>query len=157
MEDELAAVDPADRQLPMELEQDTMSVLPLNMLDGEIVTLRASFTTNRKAIDEAKDEILEQVDAIKQAKARDANKSVILKYTKLLDSLLDDGDKKLNFFTEQVDALLLKLEMLILKLENSDAHEHARVVLVRNKLVGDAKPYKRIFIKLRVKYVICSG
>ena len=81
VEDELAAVEPADRQLPMELEQDTISVLPLNMLDGEIVTLRASFTTNRKAIDEAKDEILEQVDEIKQAKERNAPESVIMRYT----------------------------------------------------------------------------
>ena len=42
--------------------------------------------------------------------------------------------------------------MLILKLENSNPQEHARVVGVRNKLVGEAKPYKRIFIKLRVQY-----
>ena len=116
VEDELAVDSPADGQLLMEQEQNTMSVLPLNMLDGEIVTLRASFITNRKALDEVKDEITEQVDEITQAKARNAPKPVLIRYTKLLDSLLDDGDRKLNLFTEQVDALLLKLEMLILKL-----------------------------------------
>ena len=139
VEDELSVEDPADSQLLV--EQDTMSVLPLNMLDGEIVKLRSSFITNRKFLDDVKDDIQEQVEVINQAKARIAPKPVIIRYTKLLDSLLDDGDKKLNTFTEQTDALLHRMEILLLKLENSDPHEHARVVLVRNKLVGDSKPY----------------
>ena len=54
VEDDLAAESPADTQLT--LEQGTMSVLPLNMLDGEIVTLRSSFITNREALDEVKDD-----------------------------------------------------------------------------------------------------
>ena len=77
VEDELSVDSPADGQLLIEQEQGTMSVLPLNILDEEIVTLRASFITNRKALDEVKDEITEQVDEITQAKARDAPKPVL--------------------------------------------------------------------------------
>ena len=75
VEDELSVENPADSQLT--LEQDTMSVLPLNMLDGEIVTLRSSFITNRKFLDDVKDDIQEQVEVINQAKARNAPKPVI--------------------------------------------------------------------------------
>ena len=140
VEDELSVEDPADSQLLV--EQDTMSVLPLNMLDGEIVKLRSSFITNRKFLDDVKEEIQDQMEVINQAKERNVGKPVMIRYTKILDSLLNDGDKKLNTFTEQTDALLHRMEMLILKLENSDPQEHARVVVVRNKLVGEAKPTK---------------
>ena len=38
-----------------------------------------------------------------------------------------------NIFTGETDALLHRLEMLILRLENTNPPEHARVVIVRNK------------------------
>ena len=84
--------------------------------------------------------------------ARNVAKPVLIRYTRVLESLLADGDKKLNIFTEETDSLLHRLEMLILRLENTNPAEHARVVIVRNKLVGDAKLYKGIFRKMRVQH-----
>ena len=129
-----------------------MSVLPSDLLDGEIVKLRSSCTASRKYLDDVKEEIDEQVQVIVQAKARDVAKPVLIRYTRVLETLLADGDKKLNIFTGETDALLQRLEMLILRLENTNPPEHARVVIVRNKLVGDAKPYKGFFRKMRVQH-----
>ena len=68
-----------------------MSVLPMDMLDGEIVKLRSSFITNRKFLDDVKDEIQDQVEVINQAKERNVAKPVMIRYTKILDSLFFTG------------------------------------------------------------------
>ena len=64
----------------------------------------------------------------------------------------NDGDKLLNTFTESNNALLLRLEMLLLRLEGPNPEEYKRVEAVRNLLVGQAVPYKGMFRKLRVKH-----
>ena len=92
------------------------------------------------------------MEVVKQAKGRNVPRPVMIQYTRVLESLLADGDKKLNIFTEETDSLLQRLEMLILRLETTNPAEHARVVIVRNNLVGNAKPYKGIFRKMRVQH-----
>ena len=65
--DEISADIPAGDQLLV--RQDTMSVLPADLLDSEIVRLRSSCTANRKYLHYVRDEIEEQVEVMKQAKA----------------------------------------------------------------------------------------
>ena len=89
--DEISAENPAGDQLLV--GQDTMSVLPADLLDSEIVKLRYSCTANRKYLDDVKDEIDEQVEVVIQARARNVAKPVRIRYTRVLESLLADGDK----------------------------------------------------------------
>ena len=132
--------------------QDAMSVLPTDLLDSEIVRLRASLTALRKSLDDVMSEIEDQVEVVKQARGRNVPREFLIQYTKVLQSLLTDGDKKLNSFTEGTDLLLQRLEMLILRLETTNPEEHKKVVIVRNNLVGNARPYKGIFRKMRVQH-----
>ena len=148
--DEISADGPAGNQSTV--GQDTMSVLPTHLLDSEIVRLRSSLTALRKSLDDVVSEIEEQVEVVKQAKGRNVPRPVMIQYTKVLESLLIDGDRKLNSFSEGTDSLLQRLEMLILSLETTNPEEHKKVVIVRNNLVGNARPYKGIFRKMRVQH-----
>ena len=140
----------ADHQLT--IEQVNMNVPPKDLLDSEIVRLRASLTASRKSLDDLMSEIADQVDIIKQARGRNGPRAVWIQYTKILQTLLENGDKKLNSFTECTDLLLQRLEMLLLRLETSNPEEHKKVEMVRNNLVGNARLYKGMFRKLRVQY-----
>ena len=139
----------ADPQLAT--EQGNMSA-PKDLMDSEIVRLRASVTASRKLLDDLNSEIVEQVQIVNDAAGRNGPRAVLVRYTKVLESLFNDGDKLLNTFTESNNDLLLRLEMLLLRLEAANPDEYKRVEGVRNHLVGQAVPYKGMFRKLRVKH-----
>ena len=96
----------ADPQLTT--EQGNMNVAPKDLMDSEIVRLRASVTASRKLLDDLNSEVVEQVEIVNEAKGRNGPKAVLVQYTKVLESLFDDGDKLLNTFTESDGALLLR-------------------------------------------------
>ena len=139
----------ADSQLTT--EQENMSA-PKDLMDSEIVRLRASVTASRKLLDDLNSEIDEQVQVVNDAKGRNGPRALLVQYTKVLEGLFNDGDKLLNTFTESNNALLLRLEMLLLRLEGANPEEYKKVEAVRNLLVGQAVPYKGMFRKLRVKH-----
>ena len=74
--DEISADSPAGDQLLV--GQDTMSVLPADLLDSEIVRLTSSLTADRKYLDDVVSEIEEQVEVVKQAKARNVARPVMI-------------------------------------------------------------------------------
>ena len=123
----------ADSQLTT--EQENMSA-PKDLMDSEIVRLRASVTASRKLLDDLNSEIDEQVQVVNDAKGRNGPRALLVQYTKVLEGLFNDGDKLLNTFTESNNALLLRLEMLLLRLEGPNPEEYKRVEAVRNLLVG---------------------
>ena len=123
----------ADSQLTT--EQENMSA-PKDLMEPEIVRLRASVTASRKLLDDLNSEIDEQVQIVNDAKGRNGPRALLVQYTKVLEVLFNDGGKLLNTFTESNNALLLRLEMLLLRLEGANPDEHKRVEAVRNHLVG---------------------
>ena len=142
----------ADSQLTT--EQDNMSD-PKDLMDPEIVRLRASIAVSRKLLDDQKSEINEQVKVVNEAKERNGPKAILIQYTKVLEVLLKDGDKILQSFNESNNALLPLLEMLLLRLEGTNPDEHKSVESVRNLLVTNTVPYKGMFRKLRVQHEGC--
>ena len=139
----------ADSQLST--EQDNMSD-PKDLMDPEIVRLRASIAVSRKLLDDQKSEINEQVKVVNEAKERNGPKAILIQYTKILEVLLKDGDKILQSFNESNNSLLPLLEMLLLRLEGSNPDGHKSVESVRNLLVTNTVPYKGMFRKLRVQH-----
>ena len=139
----------ADSQLTT--EQENMSA-PKDLMDPEIVRLRASVAVSRKLLDDLKSEIDEQVQVVNGAKGRNGPKAILVQYTKILEVLFKDEDKILQTFTESSNALLPLLEMLLLRLEGPNPDEHKRVEAVRNLLVANTVPYKGMFRKLRVQH-----
>ena len=114
---------------------------PKDLLDSEVVRLRASLTASRKSLDDLKTEVLDQAEIVNGVRARNGPKALLNQYIKVLQSLLQDGDKLLNIFNEGNTSLLQRLEMLLLRLETSNPDEHKKVEAVRNNLVGQALPY----------------
>ena len=147
-EGESADIELTTQQAKME------NVVPKDLMDSEILRLRASVTASRKLLDDINSEIVEQVETVTEAKGRNGPKAVLVQYTKVLEGLFDKGDKLLNTFTESNGALLERLEMLLLllRLEGVNPDEHKKVEAVRNNLVGQALPYKGMFRKFCVKH-----
>ena len=97
----------------------------------------------------------DQVGIVKAATERAAHKSTILRYKQALKDIIEEGDQKLNIFLETNGELVEKLEALILILtaaENPDLL--ARATSLRDRVVGEAIPYRNYFKKLLVEHEI---
>ena len=138
----------AERELTSQQENMENSTLK-DLMDAEILRLRASDTASRKKLDDICGEVADQVKVVTAAKTKP--KDILVQYTKVLEDLFDKGDKLLATFTENNGTLLEKLEMLLLRLEGVP-DEHQRVEAVRNTIVGQAQPYTGMFRKLRVQH-----
>ena len=71
----------ADPQLTT--EQGHMNVAPKDLMDGEIVRLRAAVKASRKLLDDLNSEVVDQVEIVNQAKGRNGPKAVLVQYTKV--------------------------------------------------------------------------
>ena len=81
-----------------------------------------------------------------------------MQYTKALMDLLENGDKLLSSFNTKNGSLLEKLELLLLRFETLDPEQHSKVKSIRDKLVGEAHPYRDRFRKLKIEHEeILSG
>ena len=90
-------------------EQAGMSCPLKDLLDGEIVRLRASLTASRKSLDDLKTEVLDQAETVQGVRARNGPKALLNQYIKVLQGLLQDGDKLLNTFDEGNTSFLQRL------------------------------------------------
>ena len=133
-------------------------VVPKDLQDPQIMLLRASVTSARKDLDDIMVEVDDQVAHIKAAKGRATPKAAMMQYRKALLDLLENGDKLLVSFNTKNGSLLEKLELLLLRFETSDPEQHTKVKSIRDKLVGEAHPYRGRFRKLRIEHEkILSG
>ena len=81
-----------------------------------------------------------------------------MQYTKALMDLLENGDKLLSSFNTKNGSLLEKMELLLLRFETSDPEQHSKVKSIRDKLIGEAHPYRGRFRKLKIEHEeILSG
>ena len=73
---------------------------PKDLMDSEILRLRASVTASRKLLDDINSEVTKQVEIVTAAQGRDGPKAALVQYNKVLEDLFDKGDKLLATFTE---------------------------------------------------------
>ena len=72
----------ADHQLTT--EQGNMSA-PKDLMESEIVRLRASVTASRKLLDDLNSEVDEQVQIVNDAKGRNGPRALLVQYTKVFN------------------------------------------------------------------------
>ena len=58
----------------------------------------------------------------------------------------------LTSFNTKNGSLLEKLELLLLRFETSDPEQHSKVKSIREKLVGEAHPYRGQFRKVKIEH-----
>ena len=58
------------------------NVAPKDLMDSEILRLRASVTASRKLLDDINSEVVEQVEIVTEAKGRNRPKAVLVQYPK---------------------------------------------------------------------------
>ena len=128
-------------------------VVPKDLQAPKIMLLRASVTSARKGLDDITAEIEDQVVLIKTAKGKDTPDSALMQFKKSLKDLIENGDKLL---TTNNGSLSEKLELLLLKFETSETIEQFnKVKSLRDKLVGEAIPYRGRFRSSRLSMKGC--
>ena len=142
----------ADSQVDSEGNRESMSDLPKKLDDSSIILLRAKVTKSRKDVDDTKGNAIDQAGIVGAAIERAAPQSVILKYKQYLKEIIEDGDRKLHIYLEANGELVQKLEALILLLTSEKSSDLATTTSLRDKLVGEAAPYRHLFKKMLVEY-----
>ena len=96
----LPAGQPGDESAERELTSQQENMGPQDLMDADILRLRASLVASMKLMDDINGEVTDQGNAVIAVKGRNGPRAVLVQYTKVLEDLFDKGDKLLATFTE---------------------------------------------------------